>query len=72
MTTASHSAADGIASWLESEYCASVAHTLLARNQYFELLEDAMVPPARLTQALADWRNHASHTKVLGGLVGSA
>jgi hypothetical protein len=70
--TAIHTASDRFTSWLESEYCASVAATLLARNEYFELLEDVMVPPARLAQALASWREHASHTEVIGGLVGTA
>lgn len=70
--TATHSASDGLGSWLESEYCAAVAATMLARNEYFELLEDAMVPPARLAQALSAWREYASHTEVLGGLVGTA
>jgi hypothetical protein len=63
---------DRFASWLEGEYCASVAATMLARNEYFELLEDAMVSPARLAGALTSWRAHASHTEVLGGLVGTA
>jgi hypothetical protein len=63
---------DGISSWLEREYCASVAATLLARTEYFELLEDAMVSSVRLERALSAWRQHASHTEVLGGLVGSA
>ena len=40
--TASLTTADGIPSWLAQEYCASVAAALLARNEYFELLEDAM------------------------------
>jgi hypothetical protein len=70
--TATHIPSDRLACWLESEYCASVAATLLARTEYFELLEDAMVPPARLAQALNSWRQHASHTEVLGGLVGTA
>jgi hypothetical protein len=70
--TATHTVSDRLASWLESEYCASVAATLLARNEYFELLEDAMMPPARLARALSVWREHASHTEVLGGLVGTA
>jgi hypothetical protein len=69
--TAIHTASDRLASWLESEYCASVAATMLARNEYFELLEDAMGSPARLAQALTEWREHASHTEVLGGLVGT-
>jgi hypothetical protein len=66
---AEHSASDRIETWLESEYCASVAATMLARNEYFELLEDAMVPPARLMSAYSAWRRHASQTEVLGGLV---
>ncbi|MGH8299918.1 MAG: hypothetical protein ACRET5_00455 [Steroidobacteraceae bacterium] len=70
--TATHTVSDRMTSWLESEYCASVAATMLARTEYFELLEDAMVSPARLTQALTAWREHASHTEVLGGLVGTA
>jgi hypothetical protein len=70
--TATQIASDRFASLLESEYCASVAATMLARNEYFELLEDAMIPPARLAQALTAWREHASHTEVLGGLVGTA
>lgn len=70
--TAIHTASDRMASWLESEYCASVAATMLARNEYFELLEDAMVSPVRLAQALTAWREHASHTKAIGGIVGTA
>lgn len=70
--TATHTASDRFASWIETEYCASVAATLLARTEYFELLEDAMVSPAQLSQALTAWREHASHTEVLGGLVGTA
>jgi hypothetical protein len=70
--TAMHTVSDRFTSWLESEYCASVAATLLARTEYFELLEDAMVPPARLARALTAWREHASHTEVIGGLVGTA
>jgi hypothetical protein len=64
--------ADRISSWLETQYCASVAATLLARNEYFELLEDAMVPPERLVQALTNWKQCASQAHVLGGMVGNA
>ena len=64
--------ADGISSWLETQYCASVAATLLARNEYFELLEDAMMPPERVAQALTNWKQCATQTDVLGGLVGNA
>lgn len=67
-----HTSSDRFASWIETEYCASVAATLLARTEYFELLEDAMVSPAQLARALTAWRDHASHTEVLGGLVGNA
>jgi len=70
--TATHFGSDRLASLLESEYCAAVAATMLARTEYFELLEDAMIPPARLAQALSAWREHASQTEVLGGLVGTA
>ncbi|HEV7138579.1 MAG TPA: hypothetical protein VGN43_18230 [Steroidobacteraceae bacterium] len=70
--TATHTVSDRLTSWLESEYCASVAATMLARTEYFELLEDAMVSPALLAQALTAWREHASHTEVIGGLVGTA
>jgi hypothetical protein len=69
---ASHTAADKVASWIEREYCASVAATLLARNEYFELLEDAMVSPVRLVQALHAWRAQRDHAEALGGLVGMA
>ena len=60
--------ADQISSWLETQYCASVAATLLARNEYFELLEDAMVSPKRLVRALTNWKQCANQTHVLGGL----
>ncbi|HEY6482777.1 MAG TPA: hypothetical protein VIY54_04550 [Steroidobacteraceae bacterium] len=65
-------APDKTSAWLETQYCASVAATLMARAEYFGLLEDAMVPPVQLVQALGVWRKHASQTEVLGGLVGSA
>jgi len=64
--------AERISAWLETQYCASVAATLLARNEYFELLEDAMVPPERLVRALTNWKQCASQAHVLGGLVGNA
>jgi len=61
-----------VSTWIETQYCASVAATLLARTEYFELLEDAMVSPVRLVKALSEWRKHASQAEVLGGLVGTA
>ena len=63
---------DRASSWIENEYCASVAATLQARAEYFELLEDAMTSPARLLKAFGTWRKHASQTAVLGGLVATA
>jgi len=60
--------ADRISSWLETQYCASVAATLLARNEYFELLEDAMVPPERLVQALTNWKQCATNLRAFGHL----
>ena len=59
-------------SWLETQYCASVAATLLARTEYFELLEDATVPSEQLVQALTNWKQCANQAHVLGGLVGTA
>ncbi|HKT71522.1 MAG TPA: hypothetical protein VJQ47_01420 [Steroidobacteraceae bacterium] len=64
--------ADPISSWLEREYCASVAATLMARTEYFELLEDAMVPPVQLVTALSAWRRHAKQAEVLGGSLSAA
>jgi hypothetical protein len=64
--------ADRISAWIENQYCASVAATLQARAEYFELLADAMVSPVRLVKAFSTWRKHATQTEVLGGLVGTA
>jgi len=63
---------DRAGDWLENQYCASVAATLQARAEYFELLEDAMTSPFRLVKAFGTWRKHATQTEVLGGLVGTA
>ena len=41
-------------SWLEQQYCKSVAAALLARAEFFELLEDAMISPARLARTRAN------------------
>jgi len=57
------------ASWLEVQYCASVAAALLARTEYFELLEDAMTSPVRVIKALNAWRRHATQAEAFGGLV---
>ena len=60
---------DRLSAWIETQYCASVAATLQARREYFELLEDAMVSPLRLGKAWRAWRKHDSQTQVLGGMV---
>ena len=62
---------DRASAWIETQYCASVAATLQARAEYFELLEDAMVSPVRLVEALGDWRQHACKAAMLGGMVGA-
>ena len=67
----SHTAAD-VPSWLETRYCASVAAALLARTEYFELLEDAMASPVQRARALSEWRTHTREAEVLGGLFGTA
>jgi hypothetical protein len=72
MMSATPKAADRISSWVETQYCASVAATLLARKEYFELLEDAMVSPVRLVRALSNWKQYANQAHVLGGMVGTA
>ncbi|HEV7716631.1 MAG TPA: hypothetical protein VGO53_13630 [Steroidobacteraceae bacterium] len=59
-------------SWLVQQYCKSVAATQLARDEFFGLLEDAMVSPARIARARATWRQHAAQTQTLKGLYGAA
>ena len=61
-----------LTSWLETRYCKAVASTLMARTEFFELLEDATVSPARLGRARAAWRQHAQETQVLKGLFATA
>ncbi|MDB6043695.1 MAG: hypothetical protein JWM63_2246 [Gammaproteobacteria bacterium] len=72
MMSTSPKGPDRISSWVETQYCASVAATLLARKEYFELLEDAMVSPVRLVRALSNWKQYANQAHVLGGMVGTA
>lgn len=57
------------ATWIEAQCCASVAAALLARAEYFALLEDAMTSPARLIKALSTWRQHDTRAHAFGGLV---
>ena len=54
---------DRASSWIETEYCASVAAALQARAEYFELLEDAMTSPARLVRAFGAWRKPSPRPK---------
>jgi hypothetical protein len=60
------------ASWLETQMCRSVAASLLARTEFFELLEDAMISPVRIARARATWRRHAEEVQTLRGLMGTA
>lgn len=55
-------------SWLEQQICKSVAAALLARNEFFELLEDATISPVRLARARATWRHHAQDVQTLRGM----
>ncbi|HVY81735.1 MAG TPA: hypothetical protein VG994_12185 [Steroidobacteraceae bacterium] len=59
-------------SWLETQFCRSVAATLLARNEFFELLEDATVSPVRIARARATWLSHAEQMETLKGLIPEA
>lgn len=52
-------------SWLETQICKSVAAALLARKEFFELLEDATMSPVRLARARATWRHHARNVQTL-------
>ena len=55
-------------SWLEQQYCKSIAAALQARAEFFELLEDATISPARLARARATWREHTTHARTLKGM----
>jgi hypothetical protein len=55
-------------SGLAHQYCRSVAAALLARNEFFELLEDATTSPVRLARARDAWRQHAWQAQTLKGL----
>jgi hypothetical protein len=55
-------------SWIAQQYCRSIAAALLARKEFFELLEDATTPPMRLARARATWQQHARQAQTLKGL----
>jgi hypothetical protein len=59
-------------SWLVQQYCKSVASALLARTEFFELMEDATISPARLARAHASWRQHNAEAQTLKGLFAAA
>ena len=59
-------------SWIAQQYCRSIASALLARNEFFELLEDATVPQSRLARARATWQQHARQAQTLKGLAVTA
>ena len=52
-------------SWLEQQICKTVAGALLARKEFFELLEDATISPVRLARARANWRRHTEKVQTL-------
>jgi hypothetical protein len=55
-------------SWIAQQYCKSIASALLARKEFFELMEDATVPAARLARARATWQQHARQAQTIKGL----
>lgn len=59
-------------SWLAQQYCKSVAAALLARKEFFELLEDATTSRSRLVRARDTWRQHAQQALKLKGLAAIA
>jgi hypothetical protein len=59
-------------SWIAQQYCKSTASALLARTEYFELLEDATVPPSQLARARATWQQHARQAQAIKGFAASA
>lgn len=55
-------------SWIAQQYCQSIASALLARKEFFELMEDATVPAARLARARATWQQHTRQAQTIKGL----
>jgi hypothetical protein len=55
-------------SWVAQQYCKSVASALLARNEFFELLEDATTSQSRLARARATWQQHVRQAATLKGI----
>jgi len=55
-------------SWIAQQYCKSIASSLLARKEFFELMEDATVSPSRLARACATWQQHARQAQAIKGL----
>ena len=59
-------------SWLAQQYCNSIAGAQLARNEFFELLEDATTSPKRLARARDSWRQYARQAQTLKGIAATA
>ena len=59
-------------SWIAQQYCRSIASALLARNEFFELLEDATVSPSQLARARATWQQHTRQAQAIKGLAVTA
>ncbi len=59
-------------SWLAQQYCKSIAGAQLARNEFFELLEDATTSPKRLARARDSWRQYARQAQTLKGIAATA
>jgi hypothetical protein len=55
-------------SWIAQQYCKSIAGALLARKEFFELLEDATVSQSRLARARATWQQQARQARTIKGL----
>jgi hypothetical protein len=65
---ATHMKSNKSVSWIAQQYCRSIASALLARNEFFELMEDATVSSARLARARATWQQHTRQAQAIKGL----
>ena len=58
-------------SWIAQQYCKSIAAALLARKEFFELMEDATVSSARLARARDTWQLHTRQAQAIKGIAGA-
>jgi hypothetical protein len=65
---ATHMKTNKSVSWIAQQYCKSIASALLARKEFFELMEDATVPTAQLARARATWQQHTRRAQAIKGL----